>query len=359
MTKIAFPLHYTLMAVYAKNRTQYPLLVSETAEFDVRELDESEAPVVASVDTKWKLPIRHIDNTQRRAKTEEFGIRTFEDRFYVPVRQYIKNNVGVWSNVTAANFPDIHRGKEFAVSPFELPVEKAVSYAINPIIGSKTATSFDGGRNDYDSFKVKTIGNPEVREKAVQDAAELVERFAFINGELWLATKSEPVIKYDRRTNDRLFIDLVESHSNQFGQEDEGYFRLNRLDECKEFLASAYPGVEVTTHIKGIKTNEAEAFRFEDDAKSLKTLAQNVHLELHQFAERETSNQELQSYSSRIGEAVTDLENGTGDADKIAEIISEIAHKFTGQYRLNVTAMNAMVDRWNLRPMESSMRLGR
>lgn len=357
MTKIAFPIHYTFMAVYQKYRSKYPLFVTETAEFDIREIEDSEAPVVASVETKWKLPIRGMDHSQPRAKTEEFGVRTFEDRFYVPVRQYRKSDPSKWSTVTTENFPDIHFKQNFATSPFELPVPKTPTYATNPTVGFKSATSHDGGHNDYDTFKVREISNPEVRDQAMTEAKKLMERFVLINGELWLATKSEPVIKYDRKTGGNIFIDIIETR--ELGPEDEGFFRLNRLDECKDFIASAYPDVDIMTHIKSIKINEPDAFKFADDTTTLKAMAEGVNLRLREFAGYDTSNTELQSYSSKMNEAYADLESGLDNGDTVAELMAKIARKFTGQYKLNATAMKAMVERWNMRPVEASFRMGR
>lgn len=357
MTKIAFPLQYNLMAVYQKFRNANPLFVTEAVEFDVRDLDEGEAPVVASVSTKWRLPISGIDHSAPRAKSEEFAIRTFDDQFYVPVRSYTKNDLGKWSPVTAESFPDIHLKKDFAVTPFEVPVKKASNYPANPVIGNKTATAFDGGHSDYEAHKVKQVKNPEVRAVALAEAQELINRFAFINGELWLATKSEPVIRCDRKYGGQVFIDIVEAGDVE--PENDTYFRLNRLDDCRDFIKAAYPGVEVGTHIKSIKINEPDAFKFNDDASALKAMAEETQLKLANFAPHDTANEALQRHFKRISEACDQLKDGFEHGDDVADLISHIADDFSGNYRLNINAMKAVVERWNLRPVESALGMRR
>jgi hypothetical protein len=357
MTKIAFPLSYALMAVFRKFRTANPLFVTESVEFDVRDLDEGEAPVVASVSTKWRLPIPGIDHSAPRAKSEEFAIRTFNDQFYVPVRSYTKNNLVKWSSVTAESFPDLHLKKDFAVTPFEVPVKKSSNYAANPIVGSKTATAFDGGHNDYEAHNVKQVKNPEVRSVALAEAEELINRFAFINGELWLATKNEPVIRCDRKHGGQVFIDIVEA--GEIGPENDTYFRLNRLDDCRDFIKAAYPGVKVGTHIKSIKINEPDAFKFDDDASALKAMAEEIQLKLAKVAPQAAENDALQLHFKRISEACDELKDGFERGDDVADLISNIAYDFAGHYQLNIEAMKAVVERWNLRPVESALGMRR
>ncbi|TLX17109.1 hypothetical protein [Rhizobium sp. MHM7A] len=357
MTKIAFPLQYTLMAVYQRFRSANPLFVTESVEFDVRDLDEGEAPVVASVATRWRLPIPGIDQSQPRAKSEEYAIRTFDDLFYVPVRKYTKNDLNKWFAITPESFPDLHLKKDFAVTPFEVPVKKASTYPSNPVIGSKTATAFDGSHSDYEAHKVKQVKNPEARAIALAEAEELINRFAFINGELWLATKSEPVIRCDRKYGGQVFIDIVEA--GEIGPENDTYFRLNRLEDCRDFIKAAYPGVEVGTHIKNIKINEPDAFKFYDDASALKAMAEETQLKLAKFAPHDTENEALQLHFKRISEACDQLKDSFEHGDDVADLISNIAHDFSGNYQLNINAMKAVVERWNLRPVESAMGMRR
>jgi hypothetical protein len=354
MTKIAFPLNYSLMAVYQKYRSPYPLFVTEAAEFDVREIDQEEAPVVASVSTKWRLPIPGIDYSAPRAKTEEYAIRTFNDQFYVPVRKYTKNDLAKWDPITAESFPDLHLKKDFAVTPFEVPVKKGSTYAANPIIGSKTATSFDGGHREYEAHKVRQINNPEVREVALAEAQELIKRFAFINGELWMTTKSEPVIRCDRMHGGQVYIDIVEA--GEVERDTATYFRLNRMDECRDFIKAAYPGVEVGTHIKTIKISEPDAFKFDDDADALKAMAEEVHQKLAEYASHPDANP---IFLEKIASACEELKQGVENGDETAELISEIANDLGGKFKLNADVMRATVERWNLRPVESAMGMRR
>ena len=351
MTKIAFPLQYTLMAVYQRYRTANPLFVTETVEFDIRDLDEGEAPVVANVDIRWKLRFPGVDYSAPRAKSEEYAIRTSDDQFYVPVRQYTKSILNKWSAITVDNFPDLHLKKDFAVTPFEIPVKKASNYPANPVIGGKTATSFDGGHRDYDAHKVRTIKNPEARASALAEAQELINRFAFINGELWMATKSEPVIRCDRKHNGQVYIDIVEV--GEIEPENDTYFRLNRLDDCREYIKAAYPGVEVGTHIKSIKINEPDAFKYEDDASALKAMAEEIRSKLADFVLHPDADDVFQRHFEMITAACDELKNGFENGDQVAALISTIAHDQGGRYKLNTEVMKATVDRWNLRPVES------
>lgn len=351
MTKIAFPLQYTLMAVYQRYRTAYPLFVTETVELDVKDLDEDEAPVIASVATRWKLPIRGIDHSEPRAKSEEYAIRTVDEKFYVPVRMYTKNRLNKWSAITADSFPDLHLKWDFAVSPFEVPVREASKYPANPVIGGKTAASFDGGHREYDAHKVKSIMNPEARAAALAEAQELIDRFVFINGELWMATRNEPVIRCDLKYKGRVFIDIVEA--GDLKPENDTFFRLNRLDDCREFIKAAYPGVEVGTHIKSIKINEPDAFKFEDDASALKAMAEEIRSKLADFALHPDADDVFQRHFEMITAACDELKNGFENGDQVAALISTIAHDQGGRYKLNTEVMKATVDRWNLRPVES------
>lgn len=354
MTKIAFPLQYSLMAVYQRYRTANPLFVTEAAEFDVRDLDEGEAPVVASISTKWRLPIPGIDYSAPRAKSEEYAIRSFNDQFYVPVRRYTKNDLGKWAPVTEESFPNLHLKKDFAVTPFEVPVKKASTYAANPIIGSKTATSFDGGHRDYESHKVRKVNNPEVREAAAVEARELINRFAFVNGELWMATRSEPVIRCDRMHGGQVYIDIVEAGEAE--RKDATYFRLNRLGDCHDFIKAAYPGVEVGTHIKTIKINEPDAFTFDDDADALKAMAEDVRQKLADYAPHPDA---VPSYLEQITAVCEELKDGIEHGDAAAELISTIAADLGGKFKLDADVMRATVERWNLRPVESAMGMRR
>lgn len=354
MTKIPFPLHYTYMAVYRKFRTPNPLMVTEAMEFEVRDLDEDEAPVVASVSTKWRLPVPGIDYSAPRAKSEEYGIRTFNDQFYVPVRKYTKNDLGKWSPITAEGFPNLHLKRDFAVTPFEIPVKKASTYPANPIIGSRTATAFDGGHSDYDAHNVRKINDPQVRDVAYAEAQEVINRFAFINGELWMTTKSEPVIRCDRQHGGQVFIDVVEA--GEANREGAAYFRLNRLDDCREFIKAAYPGVAVGTHIKAIKVNEPDAFQFNDDADALKSIAADVRQKLADYASHPDM---IQSHLEKITVVCHDLENGVDNGDEAADLITTIANDLGGKFKLDADVMRATVERWNLRPVESTMGMRR
>lgn len=352
MTKITFPLQYTLMAVYQKFRNANTLFVTEAVEFDVRDLDESEAPVVASVETKWRLPIPGIDHSQPRAKSEEYAIRRFDDQFYVPVRKYTKNDLNKWSAITPESFPDLHLKKDFAVTPFEVPVKKASNYPSNPVIGNKTATAFDGGHSDYDAYKVRQVKNPGARAIALAEAEELINRFAFINGELWLATKSEPVIRCDRKYGGQVFIDIVEA--GEIGPENDTYFRINRLEDCWDFIKTAYPGVEVGTHIKSIKINEPDAFKFDDDVSALKAMAEEIRYKLSDFALHPSTNDMFQNHLEKITAACEELKDGFKNGDQVAELISAIADDLGGRYQINPDVIRAVVERWNLRPVENA-----
>ena len=354
MTRIVFPLHYTYMAVYRKFRSSNPLMVTEVAEFEVQDLDAGQAPVVASVSTKWRLPIKGIDYSAPRAKSEEYDIRTFDDQFYVPVRRYTKNDLGKWSPVTAEGFPDLHLKRDFAVTPFEVPVKKSSTYATNPIVGSRTATSFDGGHNDYEAHNVRRIDNPAVRDVAYAEAKELISRFAFLDGELWMATKGEPVIRCDRMHGGQVFIDVVEAGEAE--REGATYFRLNRLDDCREFIKAAYPGVEVGTHIKTIKINEQDAFKFDDDADALKTTIEDVRQKLADHSSHADAISSLLEKVTAICEALKDsVEKG----DEAAELLSQIADEIGGKFKIDADILRATVERWNLRPVESAMGMRR
>jgi hypothetical protein len=130
-----------------------------------------------------------------------------------------------------------------------------------------------------------------------------------------------------------------------------GYFRLDRLDDCRDHLRSIFPDFQIKEAFRDLEVIGYDAFLYGDDSRALTCNARDLEA---------ISTYDLAEFSAVAGKAFYELRelneklllNQQVDFDDLAGVMATIADTYPPNRM--TPAIKASLERWAMRPMEFS-----
>lgn len=353
MTKVTYPIPHTIYGMVGRKKTTEPVAIAESLEFDLPDLDDTQAPFVVSADMAWHtvgLPSQggHDDAEARVGINPHVQLRHYNGSFYAPVMRF-DTKFGERGPIPALpqDFPDIGSLHKIWMSPF------GKSYEVHGM--KETTMDFHqsllirqkGGRlpvlAEVDIRNVEQPSSDENRRKVRETALDDLSRFICVDGKLWQKT-GEPMFRYDYRPAYREAIISIVDRFRSNASVYTGYFRLDRLDDCLDHVASLSEGEgRLRMAFRNLKL-EGQAFKFDDETAALVELARQTLVHSRQSPVIPEAVKTLMEPLSLLLNA-----DARRNVSEIAATLEQVQANWPDGLE-PFAWLNSGITRWNLRP---------
>jgi hypothetical protein len=358
MAKIVLPVRHYVRAKYALNRTQKLLKVTEGVAFEIPEFTNTQASMVASLNKAW--PVSGLpgqwdarEQGEDRFNNGIFEIRYCDGAFYAPLKRFSKTENIAPEQVTIDDLANLDNTRFKFSSPFD----NTLNYDVSPsdYNEGKIVCEGEGGLyGDWETLKVRDIDpSHDHRNKNIRQMAESL-KLAIIDGDLHLKLDDEPRIRYINYP-DQVFITVEQN--DLLPPKLGGFFRLDRMEDCLDHVAAAYPGKPVKVWVKDLSIHNDSALRLEAEEMALRATAWETIQSIMRFGKLLNEKPEIHSLALKLGNIR--LDKATEDEfDYVASILDKMAQHDLNEFGVDRNVIAAAVNRWQIRPVERELKTG-
>lgn len=270
MSTIRYPIPYQIYGVTGRSPKPSIINIADEITFEIDDYTAAEAPVAVSVMKPWPHATYHTEFERRIAGYDhpapETLLRRIGDALYAPVVKVMTRTIEPVP-ATAGDFWDL-----FCVRYAATPMKHL--YANHNHVALKQQ-----GRGELKSMRdirIRKIGDTvqdgisvESREFVLNQAVEDAKTLATIDGELWKRLPADPILHYVANPVKREIIIDIEPGEFSEQREYHGYFRIDRLEDCLDHLAAAYPDYPVSLKFKDLKVFDSDVLTYRDEERAL------------------------------------------------------------------------------------------
>ncbi|TLX17108.1 hypothetical protein [Rhizobium sp. MHM7A] len=325
--------------------------------FDIPEYTGSQAQVVASLNKPW--PVSGLpgqwdarEQSDDRFNNGIFELRHADGAFYAPVKRFSKTENMMPEKVTLDDLGNIDNIRFRFASAFD----STLSYDVSPSSFVEGTTICEGEESltgDWESLKVRDIDpDHDHRDKNIKQVAQSL-KFALIDGDLHLRLEEEPRIRYVNFP-DEVFISIEQN--DLLPPKLGGFFRLDRMEDCLDHVAAAYPGKPIKLWVRDLSIYNDAVLQLEVEEMALRATAWEVVQSIMRFGNLLNENPDVSWLVHRLGNIR--LDNATeAEFDYVSEILNELAKHDLDKFGVDNQEIAAAVNRWQVRPVERGLAL--
>lgn len=357
MAKIVLPVRHYLHAKYGRNRNQKRLKVTEGVAFEIPEYSSSQAPIVACLNKTW--PVSGLpgqwdasEQSDDRFNNGIFELRHADGAFYAPMKRFSKTENIAPEKVTVDDLANLDNTGFRFTSAFD----HALGYEKSPsdfTEGKTVCEGDDGLSGDWESMNVRDI-DPDYdhRIKNVKQFGQSL-KFALIDGDLYLRLEQEPRIRYVNFP-DEVFITIEQN--DLLPPKLGGFFRLDRMEDCLDHVATAYPGKPVKLWVRDLSIYNDAVLQFEAEEMAMRATAWETIQSIMRFGKLLNENPDVSRLVHRLGNIQLDKAT-EAELDYASEILGELAKHDLDRFGVDNREIAAAVNRWQVRPVERGLAL--
>lgn len=358
MKTITYPIPYEIVGTTTRMTRPRWFQVADEVELELREVDSIRTLEVVRANFSW--PTKGIpgqgdfneDNPRHRINPPA-SLRAFEGNLYAPVGKFSVNRQAgkTTDEFEVAKPEDITRGPgnfEYALAqPFERLYKLEAQHRNNLF------SKYQYGRlKPLDQLKLSGDSEAKARQqrdREILTAKDDLASYLIIDGELWRALHSEPVISVSTIGET---VDIKIVSTTEISADRTDYFNLTQLDDCLEFVGSKFPGQRVRQQFSDLVILAPEALTFDGEADAVVRTARNVERAIGRGAAWIEG--DFQVAFDKVHKLVWNLEEG--QPDDFAEALQRLDGTWDDE-GLTSTAkdsrheLKATLSRWEMRPI--------
>lgn len=355
MARMILPVRHYVHAKYALNRTRKQLKVTEGVAFEIPEYTSAQTSIVASLNKTWPVSGLPGQWDAREQGDERFNNGIFEIRycngaFYAPLMRFSKTENIAPEKVTIDDLAKMDNTRFRFASAFD----SVLGYDVSPSDYSegKIISEGDGGLyGDWDSLKVRDIDPDHYhRDKNIKMIAQNL-KFALIEGDLHHRLDDEPRIRYVNFP-EQVFVTIEQN--DLLPPKMGGFFRLDRMEDCLDHVAAAYPGKPIKPWVKDLSIHDDSVLRLEAEEMALRAAAWETIQSLMRFRKLLDEQPAISRLAHRLGNIRLDKAN-EAEFDQVAEILDALAQHDLSEFGVDRIEIAAAVNRWKIRPVERDL----
>lgn len=347
MSIIRYPVPYQVYGLAGRSTKPSVIDIADELAFEIPDLEAVDAPVTISMTKAWPHALYRSEFEQGSHDKRDApvtALRAFEGGLYAPI---VKHNrlMPEPEGVKPEEFRELFNSYRAATPMQHLyanhdydPLRRYFAGQLKPLgqvpirsVVDDVPATIDVQRRDF------------VVERAKTDAANII----CIDGLLWQKLPAEPIIRYRADTDRRVVtLEIVLGEDQQIDRKG-GYFRLDRLDDCRDHVVSFFPDFETKQLFRDLTVLDSDILHYNDDARALVWNAR----ELEWFCSFDIS-----EFTKAAGIAYYDLRelnekharNEEIDLDRLASAMATIADNYPTD-RITPSIKSAL-ERWKWRP---------
>jgi hypothetical protein len=350
MVQVTYPIPYLIRATI--NRERRMVDVADEIVRDIREVEETEAPVVLTC--KLNSPNRNIHNPVCDRPTV---FRSYEGKIYAPCMVVSKDFEAVEQRqLVADDFANLAQQEFYWSTPFDKQYPHQANQGGNLSLPADRLRKYQSGELPRrEQLPIRNSQTGSDGRGAVIAAAEAdLAKYISIEGKLWRQTL-EPVIRYMRFTQGTTLIYLDENKDILQQTEARGAFRIDRMQDCLDHVEafttsrSGSPDAFLY-HVKDIIVSDSSAFTFNDEQDSVIRLAKRLYEPLYYQAliHEDTMTPDQRTAVLIMQDAME--RRSDDDIEKLAEIIRDFSNNWPVPTFPLPTDVPFLLERWDLRP---------
>ncbi len=355
MVQVTYPIPYLMRA---RVRGQSRMIdVADEIVREIGEVDDFDAPVVLTC--KIAGPSKNI---WQPVCDREAVFRYYEGHFYTPCMVVSKTFQSVVERQLAPqDLANLAQQETFWATAFgnQYPHQSGLN-GKNSLPAERLRKYQAGELPRLETLPVRgsEVGSQGRAAKIAEAEADLA-KYICVDGKLWRQTRGEPIIRYSRLSRGHTMIYLDEAHAELQQHEFKGSFRIDRMEDCLDHVASltkaeAGSPDDIIFQIADIRLDNEAAFTFDDEKDSILRLAKRLFDPLYYQA---VVYEDTMSDDQRA--AVLDMKGALeGESDEDAERLTKIIRDFAADWPLPKFPLPfdvpLLLERWDLRPTMAS-----
>lgn len=336
MTKITFPIPYIVEATYGRYRNPQRVEIADEAEFELRDVNEADAPVLVSVQEAYHD--HRFDTEEHFQPYPRTELRQFEGAWYAPVLKFTKDGSEGVRWVKPEDFAEI-----YATKANWSTVVESTNYLTNDQekLIRRQGTGYLDKLKDA---KLRKIVDPDgPRMNSIQWARNELENYICIDGEVWEKLKGEPALQFWQIGESPLVLQI--SIGRKHVDQRCGYFRLDRLEDCIDHLKAAYPQHRILMKFDDLQIESGVDFTYDDE-----TLAMRGLLDEAKSALFWTKAHDLTDNLINLKAELKSHDSYAVDPDAVAELMLRFVKATPPDFDKR-SFIEAGLARWELRPV--------